>query len=199
MQATVQVEGQTDAELVFLLAHDLDPFCRWEAGQALLRALLTKLYHAARDQKVGATAAHHTALLLPDVPLKCRSRCCFHYMQPDKLPVSANVQMVAFCGMCDVTKPEASQQQLLGGRAALNSLRAVLCLKEPKLEAKLATAGGVPESVVDALGSLLTSKDLDGMFIAAGISLPAATELIGDIPNIAPLLLHNVRWVSLLM
>ena len=46
-----------------------------------------------------------------------------------------------------------------------------------------------------ALGSLLTSKDLDGMFIAAGISLPAATELIGDIPNIDPLLLHNVRWV----
>ena len=53
----MQVEGQTDAELVFLLAHDSDPFCRWEAGQTLLRALLTKLYHAARDQKVGATAA----------------------------------------------------------------------------------------------------------------------------------------------
>ncbi|CAK0786230.1 hypothetical protein CVIRNUC_009443 [Coccomyxa viridis] len=111
----LQVEGQTDAELVFLLAHDSDPFCRWEAGQTLLRALLTTLYHAARDQK------------------------------------------------------------------------------EPELEDRLAAAGGVPESVTSALGSLLTSKDLDGMFIAAGISLPAATELIGDIPNIDPLLLHNVR------
>ena len=75
----------------------------------------------------------------------------------------------------------------------------VLCLKEPELEDKLAAAGGVPESVTSALGSLLTSKDLDGMFIAAGISLPAATELIGDIPNIDPLLLHNVRWVILLL
>ncbi len=53
--------------------------------------------------------------------------------------------------------------------------------------------------MTSALGSLLTSKDLDGMFIAAGISLPAATELIGDIPNIDPLLLHNVRWVVLLL
>lgn len=78
-------------------------------------------------------------------------------------------------------------------------MRVLLCLKEPKLDDKLAAAGGVPDSMVDALGSLLTSKDLDGMFIAAGISLPAATELIGDIPNIDPLLLHNIRWVSLLM
>ena len=75
----------------------------------------------------------------------------------------------------------------------------MLCLKEPELEDRLAAAGGVPESVTSALGSLLTSKDLDGMFVAAGISLPAATELIGDIPNIDPLLLHNVRWVFLLL
>ena len=46
------MEGQTDEELAFLLAHDSDPFCRWEAGQTLLRALLTKLYNAAKDQKV---------------------------------------------------------------------------------------------------------------------------------------------------
>lgn len=47
------MEGQTDEELAFLLAHDSDPFCRWEAGQTLLRALLTKLYNAAKDQKVN--------------------------------------------------------------------------------------------------------------------------------------------------
>ena len=45
----------------------------------------------------------------------------------------------------------------------------------------------------DAVEALLSSKELDGMFIAAGISLPAATELIGSIPHIDPLLLHNVR------
>ena len=66
-------------------------------------------------------------------------------------------------------------------------------MKEPKLEDRLASAGGVPETVSEAMGALLTSKELDGMFIAAGISLPAATELIGSIPHIDPLLLHNVR------
>lgn len=81
----MQVEGRTDAELVFLLAHDSDPFCRWEAGQALLRALLTKLYHAARDQKVGATAAHPPPLLVPYIPMlfKSRTRYSSHFMQPD--------------------------------------------------------------------------------------------------------------------
>ena len=67
-------------------------------------------------------------------------------------------------------------------------------MKESKLEDRLAAAGGVPETVSDAMGALLTSKELDGMFIAAGISLPAAAELIGSIPNIDPLLLHNVRY-----
>ena len=71
--------------------------------------------------------------------------------------------------------------------------RKVLHLKESKLEDRLASAGGVPETLMDAVGALLTSKELDGMFIAAAISLPAATELIGSIPNIDPLLLHNVR------
>jgi hypothetical protein len=36
------------------------------------------------------------------------------------------------------------------------------------------------------------------MFIAAGISLPAASELVGTIPNIDPLLLHNVRSAILI-
>ena len=45
-----------DEELAFLLGHDADPFCRWEAGQTLLRALLTKLYNAAKQQKVRIRA-----------------------------------------------------------------------------------------------------------------------------------------------
>ena len=47
-----QVEGQTEDELVFLLAHDKDAFCRWEAGQRILRGLLTSLYTAASASKV---------------------------------------------------------------------------------------------------------------------------------------------------
>ncbi len=48
----MQVEGQTEDELVFLLAHDKDSFCRWEAGQRLLRGLLTSLYSAGSASKV---------------------------------------------------------------------------------------------------------------------------------------------------
>ena len=66
-------------------------------------------------------------------------------------------------------------------------------MQDPKLDDRLASAGGVPEIIVKALESLLTSKELDGMFIAAAISLPAASELVGTIPNIDPLLLHTVR------
>ena len=119
----MQVEGQTDAELVFLLAHDSDPFCRWEAGQTLLRALLTKLYHAARDQKVGATAVmpHHSALLLPysPIPFECWTRCRSQHMQPDAIPVLKHVKMMLMiCGMCDVTSLKRPSK-LQGGLALL--------------------------------------------------------------------------------
>ncbi len=51
-----QVEGQSDEDLAFLLAHDSDPFCRWEAGQRLLRGLLTSLYTAASASKASCRA-----------------------------------------------------------------------------------------------------------------------------------------------
>lgn len=47
---SAQVEGQDEEQLRFLLAHDRDPFCRWEAGQRLLRSLLLALYAAAADE-----------------------------------------------------------------------------------------------------------------------------------------------------
>lgn len=47
------MEGQSDEDLAFLLANDKDPFCAWEAGQRLLRGLLTTLYTAATVSKVG--------------------------------------------------------------------------------------------------------------------------------------------------
>ena len=68
-----------------------------------------------------------------------------------------------------------------------------ILLQESALEDRLASAGGVPDSLVKAIGAVLSSKELDGAFIAAAVSLPAAAELIGNIPNIDPLLLHNVR------
>lgn len=43
------IQGQTDEDLIFLLAHDTDPFNRWEAGQVLAKKLLLNLYSAAAD------------------------------------------------------------------------------------------------------------------------------------------------------
>ena len=43
------VEGQTDEDLVFLLAHDTDPFNRWEAGHLLSKKLMLALYTAAAE------------------------------------------------------------------------------------------------------------------------------------------------------
>ena len=69
-------------------------------------------------------------------------------------------------------------------------------MQESALEDRLAAAGGVPDSLVKAIGAVLSSKELDGAFIASAVSLPAAAELIGSIPHIDPLLLHNVRCSS---
>ncbi len=58
--AAAQVEGQDEEQLRFLLAHDRDPFCRWEAGQRLLRALLTTLYAAAADESTARASSSPT-------------------------------------------------------------------------------------------------------------------------------------------
>lgn len=45
------VEGQTDEDLLHLLAYDTDSFNRWEAGHVLAKKLMRELYHAAADSK----------------------------------------------------------------------------------------------------------------------------------------------------
>eukprot|EP00201_Polytomella_parva_P017564 CAMPEP_0175071488 /NCGR_PEP_ID=MMETSP0052_2-20121109/19273_1 /TAXON_ID=51329 ORGANISM="Polytomella parva, Strain SAG 63-3" /NCGR_SAMPLE_ID=MMETSP0052_2 /ASSEMBLY_ACC=CAM_ASM_000194 /LENGTH=948 /DNA_ID=CAMNT_0016338669 /DNA_START=224 /DNA_END=3070 /DNA_ORIENTATION=- len=55
----MEVVGQTDSDLLFLFAHDSDPFCRWEAGQILLKKLLVNAYHEAqlKLQEAGHVSA----------------------------------------------------------------------------------------------------------------------------------------------
>ena len=50
------VEGQTDADLVFLLAHDSDSFNRFEAGQRYGKAVLLDLYARAAAALAGSPA-----------------------------------------------------------------------------------------------------------------------------------------------
>ena len=79
---------------------------------------------------------------------------------------------------------------------ATTSQKFICAGQEATLDERLAAAGGVPDSLVKAVGAVLTSTELDGAFVSAAVSLPAAAELIGDIPNIDPLLLHKVRCAS---
>lgn len=46
----LEVEGQTEEDLTFLLAHDTDSFTRWEASQTLQRSLIVNLYKAAASK-----------------------------------------------------------------------------------------------------------------------------------------------------
>lgn len=48
-------------------------------------------------------------------------------------------------------------------------------------------------SQVDAYRSVLTDKSADGAFVSAAISLPTASELVDDITDADPLLLHEVH------
>ncbi len=43
------MEGQSEEDLLFLLARDTDSFSKWEASQTLQRSLLLKLYNAAKE------------------------------------------------------------------------------------------------------------------------------------------------------
>lgn len=173
------MEGQTDEDLVFLLAHDSDPFCRWEAGQRLLRGLLTSLYTAASESKAETPADLHAILnnlhlpaqvWLAFVILACAS--LFFWTRRQRWSANASTRMLL---------------------PAINSHGVLRPPQEPVLEDRLAAAGGVPDTLVEAIGAVLSSTELDGYFVAAAISLPAAAELIGSIPNIDPVLLHNVR------
>lgn len=51
------VQEQTDEDLLFILAHDTDPFNRWEAGQVLAKKLMLKLYASGQDANAANSIA----------------------------------------------------------------------------------------------------------------------------------------------
>lgn len=72
-----------------------------------------------------------------------------------------------------------------------------MCWHGAEVAERVAAAGGVPEALVGALRAVLTDADVDGALVAATISLPSSSELIDDIPGVDPIVLHEVRRVSL--
>jgi len=61
------------------------------------------------------------------------------------------------------------------------------------VEERIKGAGGVSASLVDAYRSVLTEGGADGAFVSAAISLPSTSELLDDISDADPLLLHEVH------
>lgn len=61
------------------------------------------------------------------------------------------------------------------------------------MEERIKGAGGVSASLVDAYRSVLTEGGADGAFVSAAISLPSTSELLDDISDADPLLLHEVH------
>ncbi|EFN58926.1 hypothetical protein CHLNCDRAFT_19903 [Chlorella variabilis] len=58
------VEGQSDEDLLHLLAHDTDSFNRWEAGHVLAKKLMRALYAAAKDSnEVGGRGLGGTGMV----------------------------------------------------------------------------------------------------------------------------------------
>ena len=53
----MDVRGQTEADLTFLMASDTDAFNRWEAGQRLFKGLVMRLYEASMAAGPGADPA----------------------------------------------------------------------------------------------------------------------------------------------
>lgn len=62
------VNGQTDADLVFLMANDSDPFNRWEAGQRLARKILLQLYDKVQEGAVDAASVADRCVAAGGVP-----------------------------------------------------------------------------------------------------------------------------------
>jgi Domain of unknown function (DUF3458_C) ARM repeats len=67
-------------------------------------------------------------------------------------------------------------------------------LQGSSLEERIQSSGRVSTSIVEAFKTVLTDKSLDGAFVSAAITLPDSNELLDEIPNADPTVLHQVRW-----
>lgn len=84
--------------------------------------------------------------------------------------------------------------QILGRKLVIKLYEAAMSHQDNQtVEEAAQNAGGVSSSLVEAFRSLLKAQDLDGQFRAYAIGLPAASELIGAIPEADPVVVHKVR------
>jgi hypothetical protein len=188
----MSVEGQSSEDLVFLFAHDTDPFNRCAAalgarscGGAGLRG------GCCCSGRAGVVARWRLrwAAASRRAPAPPCSQPSTHPNTSQHLPTLPNRhprrweagQRLAKKLVLDLYAAAAAAAQ--GAAAAANTAE------------RCAAAGGVPASLVAAYRAVLTAS-LDGAFTAMATGLPSPAELLDDLPGADPVLLHEVRGAA---
>jgi aminopeptidase N len=65
--------------------------------------------------------------------------------------------------------------------------------KGSTVEERIQSAGGVSTSLMEAFRRVLSDASLDGAFASAAITLPDSSELLEQVPDADPVVLHQVR------
>ena len=63
---------------------------------------------------------------------------------------------------------------------------------QSSVQERAANAGAVSPELLSAFRAVLSNTATDGGFVAAALALPSVTELVGDVEDADPLLLHLV-------
>ncbi|KAL4441019.1 hypothetical protein ABPG77_010450 [Micractinium sp. CCAP 211/92] len=206
----ISVEGQTDEDLLLLLANDTDSFNRWEAGQVLAKKLLHALYAAAKDGTEGtvderlAAAGGVSGSLVDAFRALLKGECSWgaqelaaasRALPPEELcdanALQAERSFLSLhqCTRCAYLCTECSQHSQPAGKlkqqhvCISSSLWCLCCVSGP--------APTLPWLCWHAF--LLSDPSLDGTFKAFAINLPGSSELLDRIPEADPLLLYQVR------
>lgn len=191
----LQVAGQTDEDLAFLLKHDTDPFSRWDAAQRLQQSLMLHLYAAATDTSQAGSlnfSCSSRTSACRRLPHPSRAAAACRAASPNMLHKHLLYARRKPCHNCSCCLPvQVLRCWLFEFRPCFHT--AVAWLQGASVAERCAAAGGVRGSLTEALQAVLEDSSLEGDFIAATVTLPAAAELQTLIPNADPVILHEVR------
>lgn len=77
-------------------------------------------------------------------------------------------------------------------KVLLGLYNAAMANPSESVEESCVKSGGIPASIVQAFRNIFLDKSIDGAFVALATSLPTQAELIQDIKNADPVVLHSV-------
>jgi len=139
------IEGQTPEDLLFLLAHDSDPYNRWEAGQRLCKIFLLDLYDAATNPNNGDTFDARTQCASAAIELVGKAAAAFKSVLEDtsldKSFVARTITMPSESELYD-SRPQCDPTVFHAVR--VYATKAIAAQLQPILEATLAANDSNP-------------------------------------------------------